>query len=287
MYICLKIYKVINQLIPVAVGKALHVSSYFAPQWTGLKAVNLFCTPRKGAIEAKHKKFLDTADKRDTFNTEHGVIQYYIWNETGSKTLLLLHGWESNAARWRPLIKTLSDTDYRIVAIDAPAHGDSANKYFDMLQYMAAINKAVIDFEVNSLIGHSVGGISICYYFSQYKHPEFDQIVLLGTPTKLSQIVSTFYQILNISDRMQRLFVNQFENKFDRKLSDISVTKMIDDVKTPSLIIHDEKDEVISVSEANVYHELFSNSTLFLTDGYGHSLQNKKVYYKIKSFLKK
>ncbi len=274
-----------NQIIPVAVGKALHCSSYIAPKWTGLKTVNLFCTPRKGAIKVKERKFLDTAEIKDSFRTEYGAIQYYIWNNKGSKTLLLLHGWESNAARWRPLIKTISDQGYRIIALDAPAHGDSDNKYFDMLQYIAAIDEAVNQFKINTLIGHSVGGISICFYLSKYEHPEFEKIVLLGTPSKLSQVASSFYKILNLSDKVKDVFQSQFENKFSLKMSDISVTKMIKEVETPALIIHDKKDEVISVSEVTIYNTLFSNSSLFITDGYGHSLQHRKVYYEIKTFL--
>lgn len=276
-----------NQLIPIAVGKALHCSSYIAPKWTGLKTVNLFCTPRKGDINSKERKFLNTAKVQDSFQTEYGAIRYYIWNKEGAKTVLLLHGWESNAARWRPLIKTISEKGYRIVAIDAPAHGDSENKYFDMLQYIAAINQAVKQFKATTLIGHSVGGISICYYLSKYEHPEFEKIILMGTPTKLAQVAASFYRILNLSEKVKGVFHSQFEHKFDLKMSDVSVTKMIKIVKTPALIIHDEQDEVISVSEAAVYSRLFPNSTLHITDGYGHSLQHRKVYYEIKSFLEK
>ena len=197
-----------------------------------------------------------------------------------------MHGWESNASRWRSLIKALSDTNFRIVAIDAPGHGASSNETFDMLQYIAAIDQAVKSFEVDTLIGHSVGGASICFYLSRYNAPVFDHLILLGSPAKLSQMTENYFDILKLPNRLKRLFNIHFERKFELTVGDISVSKMIKNVQIPTLIIHDKKDEVINVKDAKVYEHLFTNSSLQITDGYGHGLQNKAVFYKIKSYLK-
>jgi len=276
---------VIKSLIPQLVGKALYLSSIVAPKWSGDKALDLFCTPRKGSIKEREHKFLTSSDRQNSFQTKFGKVQYYIWNSEGEKTILLLHGWESNAARWRSLIKSLSDSNYRIIALDAPGHGASSNKAFDMLQYIEAINFVVKEFKVDTMIGHSVGGASICFYFSRFQHPTFDQIILLGSPTELSHMVNGFYNILDFPSRLKRIFEFSFENKFGLKVSDISTPKMVKDVEIPTLIIHDKKDEVIPVEHAKVYSQLFINSTTFITDGYGHGLQSKEVFYKIKSFL--
>lgn len=275
----------LNQLLPLFIGKGLHLSSIIFPNWASQTAIDLFCTPRKGRIKPKEKAFLDTCVQSDSFKTDKGTIQYYIWNESGPKTVLLMHGWESNSARWRFLIKKLIEDNFRVVAIDAPAHGRSSEKKFDMLKYIVAIDHAVNKFNPNILIGHSVGGASICFYLSEYAYPAFDKIVLLGTPTELTQMTGNLYRILGFSKRMIRLFRSKFEQNFGLEIAYISASRMVNNLDIPTLIVHDKHDEVIDVKDAEAYHQLLPNSKLVITEKYGHGLQNRVVFKAIMDFL--
>ncbi len=274
----------IKELIPPLIGKALSCSSVFLPRWTSAKAITLFCTPRKGEIRPKDRKFLDTSDSSDSFETKLGRIQYYVWNQKARKTILLLHGWESNSARWRFLINTLKD-DYRIVSLDAPAHGASGSKTFDMLQYAEAIHEAVQKWNIDTLMGHSAGGLAISFYLSRYEHPAFKSVVLLGSPSGLRQIIGNYYAILQPSSRVKRLLEKHFEETFKLKIEDLSASKMIKGNTIPTLIIHDKQDASIKLADAIEHDQLFIHSKLMITDGYGHGLQNKNVFAAIKEFL--
>jgi pimeloyl-ACP methyl ester carboxylesterase len=236
-------------------------------------------------MRPKDKKYLDTSDSSDSFESRLGRIQYYVWNETGRKTILLLHGWESNSARWRFLINTLNNADYKIVSLDAPAHGASGSNTFDMLQYAEAIYETVEKFKVDILMGHSAGGLAISFYLSRFKHPVFDAIVLLGSPSGLRQIIGNYYAILKPSSRVKRLLEKHFEETFNLKIEDLSAPKMIKGNTIPTLIIHDKQDTSIKLADAKEHEQLFVNSKLIVTDGYGHGLQNKKVFAAIKEFL--
>jgi len=202
------------------------------------------------------------------------------------KTVLLLHGWESNAARWRNVINILVAEGYHAVAIDAPAHGSSANRQFDMIQYIEAINAAVKKFSPQALVGHSVGGASIGFYLSEFEYPPFEKLILLGTPTELTQMVNTYTSTLGLSVRMIRLMNEQFDATFSRTIDSISASKMVANIEIPTLIIHDKDDPVISVKDAAEYHALLPNSELFITQKFGHGLQHKSVFQKVISFLK-
>ena len=68
----------------------------------------------------------------------------YYW-EGNNKTILLAHGWESNSFRWKNLITELQRYGYSIVALDAPAHGDSGSKMFNAILYSEFINMLLKD----------------------------------------------------------------------------------------------------------------------------------------------
>lgn len=267
-------------------GKALNLSSFLLPKWTSTKAIQLFCTPRKGEIRPKDKKYLDTSEQKGNFQAGLGNIQYYIWNETGTKTILLLHGWESNSARWRFLISVLKKSNYRFVAIDAPAHGASDSKTFDVHQFAQAIDVAVQKFDVNALIGHSAGGLAINWYLGQFEYPKLDNIVLLGAPSGLDKVLNNYYAVLKPSRRAIELLEQNFEKSFEFKIDDMSAFNMVAEVSIPTLIIHDKHDAALDYENAIEFDKHFVNSTLMITEGFGHGLQHRKIFEAITEFLK-
>ncbi len=272
-------------MLPQLIGKALNLSSLMLPKWTSTKAIKLFCTPRKGEIRPKDKKYLDTSEQKGSFQTGRGNIQYYVWNEKGAKTILLLHGWESNSARWRFLNSTLKKSDYRIVAIDAPAHGASDSKTFDLHQFAEAIDMAVQKFNIKALIGHSAGGLAIAWYLYRFEYPKLDRIIMLGAPSSLQKVLNNYYAVLKPSPRAIEFLEKNFEKNFDVKLEDMAASKMLKGVLIPALIIHDKQDVALDYENAIEFSEHFVNSTLMLTEGFGHGLQHKKVSRAIKEFL--
>lgn len=275
----------IKELIPPLIGKALGVSSFLFPNWTSSIAIKMFASPRRGGLRPKDKQFLDSCYKTDTFLTELGSTPYYLWNESGTKTLLLLHGWESNSARWRYLISYFKELDYRIVSIDAPGHGASGSKTFDFNQYAQVINYAVGMFEVNSIITHSVGGLAMSFYLNQYDYTNFDNFVLLGAPYRLRVALDNYYALLKPSFRVRNFLEQAFVEKFDYKIDDVSAPILLDGVSIPALIIHDKQDTSVKIESAKKYNQSFLNSTLMITEGFGHGLQNKKVFASIKEFI--
>jgi len=277
--------KQLQRLVPKAIGFGFNAGGLFFPNLMAKLAMNLFCRPRAGRIRPKDEIVLDTAERRGALTTAYGEIAHYTWNVSGKKSILLMHGWESNSARWRSLQKKLVQDDWKVIAIDAPAHGSSSNSAFDMIQYIAAIHEAVQTFEPSALVGHSVGGASICFYLSEYDYPAFEHIILLGTPTHLRQMFTSFGDAVGISSRVRTAVDAHFITTFDRSIDDISAPMMIQDVDIPTLIIHDEQDSVISIADAKLYHDLFNHSELFITTGYGHGLQHKVVFKKIVDFL--
>ena len=78
----------------------LNTLALFDARKAGAIAFQIFCTPRQGRLREKDRAFLDTADDQQDLHVNDLNMRCYHWRGPGD-TVLLVHGWESNAARWR------------------------------------------------------------------------------------------------------------------------------------------------------------------------------------------
>src|SRR6056300_562050 len=86
-------------------GNLINSIAFFCPAYAGQIAVKLFSTPRKGKLEPEQKNYLKSASQ-NTLHYKDLNIKTYHWKGT-KETILLVHGWESNSARWKELIALL------------------------------------------------------------------------------------------------------------------------------------------------------------------------------------
>ena len=275
----------LQQLIPSAIGRGLNGLSILSPQTAGRQAIQLFCHPRRGRLLPDQKTFLATAESTFQLQTQHGTVQGYTWNPGASRRLLLLHGWESNAARWSRLIPYLTRANYCVHAIAAPAHGASSNELFDMIQYADAIAAAARNCQPQVMIGHSVGGATLAYYLSHYSPAPLDRIVLMGLPVSLRTMIQHFQDTLGMNRRIQRGMDLAFENQFQHSIDYFSTVEFCSAIPFPTLLIHDRDDQLTPLAGGLTCYEALPQSEVFLTEGFGHSLQDVSVYQKIVDYL--
>ena len=167
--------KTIQFILVKSVGLYINTLSYIAPKKAFALAYKLFSQPRKGRItEHKIPKTLLKAEHVSHKHKEH-EFQTYIW-KGNEDIILLIHGWESNASRWKKLLSHLKKTGKTIIAIDGPAHGKSSGKEFNVPTYAEFIDVVVQKYNPKIVIGHSIGGNAIAYFQAHYNH-NFEKIV--------------------------------------------------------------------------------------------------------------
>ncbi len=103
-------------LITKSVGLYLNLISYFLPEKARDMAYEIFSQPRKGKLkkEALPKTLLNT--QQETLHYDGEDFQTYIW-QGSEEIILLLHGWESNASRWKKLLNYLKPLGKTIIAM--------------------------------------------------------------------------------------------------------------------------------------------------------------------------
>ncbi len=276
--------KIINTLLPLAYGSYFNTLALFSKEKAAKKAFTLFSSPRKGAVLEHQKSFLAEA-KINFVTIENLKLQTYTWQ--GSKeTILLLHGWESNAYRWKNLIEFLKKEDFSIIAIDAPAHGNSTGKLLNVPLYTSCTEKLIELYQPNYIIGHSMGGMTGMY--NQYKNPNnsIEKIVSLGSPSELSEIIDYYQYLLKFNDTVKQSLDSYFKMQFNFNIKDFSISNFAKNITAEGLLIHDEFDAIAPYSAAERIHKNWNNSTLLTTQGLGHSLHQDEVNYQIIDFLK-
>ena len=276
--------KFLNKAVPKTVGALLNASGLISSKYAAAKALSLFATPRKGLVNKHQEHFLNTS-KRIPLKYNGFSIMTYQW-PGDNKTILLSHGWESNASRWRKLIELLQLQNYNIVALDAPAHGNSESKEFNAVLYSEFINVVCQQHNPEIMIGHSVGGMASVFYQNKYQLENLEKMVLLGAPSEFKTILKSYTDLLSYNEKVVKSLDKLIEDTFGVPPSAFSTAKFAQTLNgIKGLIIHDKKDKIISYSDAELIHKNFKNSQLISTSGYGHSLNNEEVYNHIVEFI--
>ncbi len=261
------------KIISKFIGFILNIISLFSPKYAVKKAFQLFTSPRKGKPNEVESDFLNTAFQEE-LNYNGLDIMTYRWLGK-NKTILLAHGWESNASRWKFLINQLRQSDYNIIALDAPAHGYSKGKEFNAILYSECINVVANRFNPSIIIGHSVGGMASVFFQNKYKFQELEKIILLGTPSEFTGVLKRYVIMMGYNKRIENSITKLVFERFNHLPSYYSGANFAKEINTKTLIIHDKKDEIIPFSDALLYKNNFKNPQLIATSNLGHSLRQK------------
>ncbi|MCD9479597.1 alpha/beta hydrolase [Photobacterium phosphoreum] len=110
---------------------------------------------------------------------------------TSKPVLLLLHGWQDNAATFASLWALLTK-DYDVIALDWPGHGKSdyksADNYYHFVDYIDDLHQVITQLKCEKvhIIGHSLGAIVAGCYAAVF--PEYvDKIILIEGLSPLTE----------------------------------------------------------------------------------------------------
>ncbi|MGV3697854.1 alpha/beta hydrolase [Flavobacterium sp.] len=290
-------------IITKSIGLYLNLLSYINVDNAKSKAYRLFTSPRKGKLNAEALPKILQSATRETIEYGNEKIQAYIWKgtsrgasdvgpakqtgfrEANDEVILLVHGWESNASRWKKLLHHLIPLGKTIIALDGPAHGLSGGTEFSTPKYAEFINVIAQRFEPKILIGHSAGGAAISFYLNKYKNPAIEKVILLGAPSDFKIVSNNFVKLLSLNDRVRLKLEDYFIQRFQIGLDDFSGHKFAQNFSQKALIAHDLQDNVVLVDEGRKYANTWKNAVYIETTGLGHSMHDAELYKKIAEFL--
>lgn len=253
------------------------------PKLAGKQAFYFFCIPFKAKLNAKKQEYLTNSNTK-TLTVDDKNLATYSWG-TGSKTILLVHGWQSHSYRWKNYIEKIDKKTYRVVAFDAPGHGNSEGLYSNVPLYEKALQEVVKEYGVPStIIGHSIGAFS-SMYFLQKNNLNIDRFISLATPFSANEFVKFFRAELKLSERAIKNMKAYFTQYVGKRPEDFSITAFGKSIVTPSLLIHDKEDTSTPFTNSQTLSEVLKGSELIITEGFGHKLKSREVIEKVIEFV--
>lgn len=257
----------------------------FNPKWAVLKAAKLFSLPQKRPVPPDKKAFLETAEW-ESLVLDGRTLQVYRWAGELSKTVLLAHGWESNAARWQDLIKYLTAEKYSVVLLDAPGHGNSDGPLFDQMLYRRAVSALAQKYSVEIIIGHSLGGFTALWEFYNRPIDTVEKLIFMGTPVSMQRYYKGFVQNFGLSKSLRLSFERYLSSVYNLNINIFSFLNITEGLGVSTLFIHDKEDKIVAYEPTAKMAHQWKNTKLFSTVGFGHSLRDESVYKAIIEFLK-
>ena len=271
-------------LLTKSVGLGLNMVSYIRPKKASTLAYRLFSEPRTGKLSTENLPLVLQNVPTYDLMIEGYPIKTYVW-KGNENIILLVHGWESNTARWERLLPYLQKTGSTIVAVDAPAHGLSGGTEFNMVKYASFIDVVVQNYQPHILIGHSIGAAASIYYQSHYKNDCIEKMVILGAPSDLKTLIGNYVKLLSLNTKMNQLLETFFSEKFKMNVDVFSSSVFAKKIKISGLIVHDIHDEIVAFEEGKKIATSWKNSVFIQTQGLGHSLHDATLYEQIVTFL--
>jgi len=252
--------------------------SKLAPAIAGRMAFELFCTPYPKYKKRKAPAIFHHATKRTVVLTDQTKIHGFEWlpSKPNDQTVLIAHGYASYAFKFEHYIAPLLKMGYRVLAFDAPAHGQSEGKHIHVVVYQEAIQKIMEQAgPIHHFIGHSLGALTLSMIAEKIDQAEARKFVLIAPATKTTTTFANFFKMMHLNEVTKAAFLQDVSNRTSHTVDHFAADRALANYKGPVLWVHDEKDMVCPFEDIIHFKEKASSNIKFLiTNGLGHN----KVY---------
>lgn len=187
--------------------------------------------------------------------------------------VLALHGWEGRASQFRFIAEALVQRGYRVMALDAPAHGQSPGHVAHPRLFAEALIEVAAEINaeaggVEAVIGHSMGAGAAAYALAQGLSVQ--RAVLIAGPSSFEQVVRGAVSLAGFGARAARHTLEQMQDRTGLAASALDLAQWARHIEVPSLIVHDQDDGMVAFAHALRLAQGLPDARIHATRGLGH-----------------
>jgi pimeloyl-ACP methyl ester carboxylesterase len=239
-----------------------------APELAARWAETLFCTPPRHEPRSGDEAFLATG-RRSTVQWEGQDLALWEWGPERRPAVLLVHGWGSRAGRFSVMGRRLLEAGHRVVAYDAPAHGQSTGQLASLVEFARALRVVANHVApVQSLVGHSLGGAAIVLALRDGLPAK--RVVLLAAPADVTRFLTAFADYFRLPERARQAMRRNLERRLKARWDDLHLPAIVARLRTPALVVHDRNDPDVPYRHAEEIVAAWAGARLLATEGLGH-----------------
>ena len=271
------------------VSRVVRALDRVAPALAAETAYAVWRSPgRRVPVHPTERPVMEDA-RTGTLHVRGHRVATYEWG-SGPRTVLLVHGWQSRASAFAPLVRELRQAGRRIVAFDAPGNGLSGGTRTDVRDYAALIAELEPAGGYEAIVAHSFGTPAAA--LALRTGVRASRLVTVNGAADFEHLLSSFGRIMSLTPRLVRAVRARTERRMFRGIDDIwnkySATSSPLPADIPWLVLHDEDDAMIDVAQARALAAAHPRSVrLELTSGLGHNrpLRDDAVLDRIVEFV--
>jgi pimeloyl-ACP methyl ester carboxylesterase len=205
-----------------------------------------------------------------TFRGSEIRINVRVWGEGERGTVLLLHGWEGRASQMGAIALELAASGYRAVAPDFPAHGASLGARTNVVEASyVALDVARRFGPLSAIIAHSFGCAAATVALA--RGDEAERAVFIAPANDFRFYSETFAAALQLPSSMALKIQRETERRFGITWESLQPDALPAERAIPLLVIHDEVDREIPLSQGAKVARAWPGATLLKTRGLGHT----------------
>lgn len=248
-------------------------------------AYALWFRTRRFPESAAGKRMVRDA-RSETLIVDDIPLAVHVWGE--GPTVLFLHGWSGRGSQVAAFVEPLLAAGYRVVAPDAPGHGDTPGDRTNILEIAATVQVVGERFgPLHAAITHSFGGMVLAYAM---RHGlSVGRVVMISAPAHVGYLIAGFAQTLAIPDSVIEAMQKRINRRFDGEIWErLSTVYSVKELAAPALIIHDEDDNSVGWEQGKIIASAWPGAQFLKTSGLGHGriLRDKQVVAAAVEFIK-
>lgn len=268
-----------------ALRAAFRVLGSASPEVAARVAERLFLSARRHPRPARELELLARA-ARFYVPTDDGQLPAWSWGQ-GPRVALLVHGWEGRGAQLGAFVDPLVERGFRVVAFDAPGHGDAEGDRASLFDHADAVSRLIGVVGVpDAIIAHSMGGMAVALALSASPAPDA-RLVFVAPPIDPARFAAHFASQLGIGPEVSLRLRGRVERRYGRSMDDLAGARLAAQLTSPLLIIHDEEDRDVPIDSGRALQRAWRGAELHATRGLGHRrvLRDRSVVATAVSFV--
>jgi pimeloyl-ACP methyl ester carboxylesterase len=231
--------------IPTPIRLGFQAASRISPVLGAEMARQLFFRPMRMGYRKEQRAVLATA-QHVSLDVRQRRVHAYCWGEGPS--VLLMHGWGGHSGQMTEFVAPLTRAGYRVVAIDAPAHGRSPRGLSSLVHFADAVQAAASTFgPIHAVVAHSFGAAATVQ--AMLRGVSIGRAVFIAPQSRISGYWDIFRAALGMSDKVWTLMRARSERWLKTRYDDLHPVDHAPRMTTPLLILHGTADRMTPFSE--------------------------------------
>lgn len=191
------------------------------------------------------------------------------WGDEGP-AVLMLHGWGGRPGQFAGLVSPLLAAGRQVIALDAPAHGESPGDRATLIEFVAALQEAAVEVRnLESVVGHSMGAAAVALALADGLHA--DRAVLFAPPSSIERQLRSQAHRFGLGTQATARLIALLEQANGAPVARFEIPGRLDGVHIPALIFHDRGDREVAFDEGVRVAGAWPGARLIATEGLGHN----------------